>query len=180
MAHKRMFSRDIVESDAFLEMPISSQALYFHLGMEADDDGFLGNYKRLMRVIGSSEDDLNVLLAKRFILQFPSKVLVVKHWRIHNSLRKDRYTETPYREEKSTLRLKDNRAYTDDISLGLPSLATKRQPTGNIEEYSKEEKRRDFAPRPNTDSNSKELTKEEQLRRTREIKERIKEIVKKP
>src|SRR3990167_6042269 len=112
MAQRRLFSPDIVSSDAFLEMPISSQALYFHLGMSADDDGFV-NPKRIMRMIGCSDDDLKVLLVKRFVLAFESGVIVIKHWLIHNSIRKDRYHQTRYIDEKKTLFIKENKAYTN-------------------------------------------------------------------
>ena len=112
MAQRRLFSPDIVSSDAFLEMPSSTQALYFHLGMNADDDGFVSP-KRIMRAIGVSEDDLKVLLAKRFALPFESGVIVIKHWLIHNTIRKDRYKPTRYLDEKKTLQIKENGAYTD-------------------------------------------------------------------
>jgi len=102
----------IVESDAFLDMPISSQALYFHLCMNADDDGFV-NPKKIMRLIGAAVDDLNVLLTKRFALKFENGVIVIKHWLIHNSIRKDRYHETIYAEEKKLLKVKENGAYTE-------------------------------------------------------------------
>lgn len=115
-----MFSKDITTSDAFREMPTSSQALYFHLGMEADDDGFLDNYKGLMRAINASEDDLKLLIAKRFLILFPSKIIVVKHWLINNTVRKDRYSETKHLEEKRALLVKENGSYTDDFS-GLPN-----------------------------------------------------------
>lgn len=137
MAHKRMFSRDITGSDAFRDMPSSTQNLYFHLGMEADDDGFLGNYKGLMRSVGSTDDDLKILLGKRFIMQFPSGVMVVKHWLINNTVRRDRYSETRYLEEKSALFIKDNKAYTDVATNGIPignQLATQKR----IEEKRKE------------------------------------------
>lgn len=114
-----MFSKDITTSDAFREMPTSSQALYFHLGMEADDDGFLDNYKGLMRAVNATDDDLRILIAKRFLILFPSKVVVVKHWLINNTIRKDRYNETKHLEEKRALIVKENGAYTDDLS-GLP------------------------------------------------------------
>lgn len=90
-----MFSPDIVDSDAFLDMPTSSQLLYFHLGMRADDDGFV-NPKKIMRMVGANGDDLKVLLTKRFLLPFESGVVVIKHWLIHNLIRKDRYKETMY------------------------------------------------------------------------------------
>lgn len=132
MAHKRMFSKDITTSDAFREMPTSSQALYFHLGMEADDDGFLDNYKGLMRAVNATEDDLRILIAKRFLILFPSKVVVVKHWLINNTIRKDRYNETKHLEEKRALIVKENGAYTDDLS-GLPS-GNQMEPQYRIEE----------------------------------------------
>lgn len=120
MAQRRMFSPDIVESEEFLSMPISSQALYFHLGMHADDDGFVQPQK-VMRLINSTTDDLKVLLAKRFLLTFESGVVVVKHWLIHNMIRADRYHETRFKLEKSTLSVKENKAYTDKNIVGLHS-----------------------------------------------------------
>lgn len=112
MANKRMFTMKIVDSDAFLDMPMSAQCLYFHLNMRADDDGFIGNTKRIMRMIGASDDDLKLLIAKRFLLMFEDGVIVIKHWRMHNALSKNRYHETTYIEEKSMLRLKENGAYS--------------------------------------------------------------------
>lgn len=134
MAHKRMFSKDITTSDAFREMPASSQSLYFHLGMEADDDGFLDNYKGLMRSINASEDDLRVLIGKRFLILFPSKVVVVKHWRINNTIRLDRYSETKHLEEKRALIIKENGSYTEHLESGN-QVATQYR----IEENRKEE-----------------------------------------
>lgn len=107
-----MFSLQIVESDAFLDMPMTSQVLYFHLGMHADDDGFV-NPKSIMRLVGASSDDLKILIGKRFVLTFENGVIVIKHWFIHNTLRKDRYNETKYTEQKKMLRLKENGAYTE-------------------------------------------------------------------
>lgn len=103
MAQRRMFSMKIVDTDAFLEMPPSSQLLYFQLAMRADDDGFVSNPKRIMRMIGSAEDDYKILLAKRFLLAFESGVCVIKHWLIHNLVRGDRYTPTQYIKEKQML-----------------------------------------------------------------------------
>lgn len=114
MADRRMFTQKIVDSDAFLDMPLSTQCLYFHLAMRADDDGFINNHKRIQRMIGASEDDLKVLLAKRFILSFESGVIVIKHWRMHNYIQKDRYKETVYQEEKAMLTTKESGAYTLD------------------------------------------------------------------
>ena len=108
-----MFSQKIIDSDAFLDMPLSTQSLYFHLNMRADDDGFINNPKKIQRMIGASDDDLRVLMAKRFVLSFDSGVIVIKHWRMHNTLQKDRYKPTQYQEEYSTLLIKKNRSYTD-------------------------------------------------------------------
>ena len=108
-----MFSKQITNSDAFLDMPQSSQLLYFHLNMEADDDGFVGNPKRIARTIGSSEDDMKILLVKRFVLAFQNGVVVIKHWLLHNAVRKDMYRETQYLEEKKALKIKENGAYTE-------------------------------------------------------------------
>lgn len=115
MAERRMFAKTIVTSDAFLDMPLSARCLYFTLGMFADDDGFVNNPKSIMRQVGACTDDLNILLAKRFILAFESGVVVIKHWKIHNYIAKDRYKETKYIEEKSTLMLDDKGAYTECI-----------------------------------------------------------------
>ena len=129
MAERRMFTMKIVDSDAFLEMPMSTQSLYFHLNMRADDDGFVNNPKRIQRMIGASEDDLKILLAKRFILGFENGVVVIKHWRMHNLLRKDRYNPTQYIEEKATLTIKGDGAYTEKEPIEY--LATTWQPSGN-------------------------------------------------
>ena len=115
MAERRMFAKTIVLSDAFLDMPLSARCLYFTLGMLADDDGFVNSPKSIMRQAGACTDDLNLLLAKRFILAFDSGVIVIKHWRIHNYIQKDRYKESKYIEEKSTLTIDPNGAYTECI-----------------------------------------------------------------
>ena len=121
MAERRMFAKTIIDSDAFLEMPLSTQALYFHLGMRADDDGFVNSPKKIMRTVACSEDDMKLLIAKSFIIPFESGVVVIKHWKIHNYIRSDRYKETTYTEEKELLKLKDNNAYTLKEQLGIPS-----------------------------------------------------------
>lgn len=123
MANRRMFTLKIVDTDAFLDMPQSSQLLYFHLSMRADDDGFVSNPKKIMRMIGSQEDDYKVLLSKRFLIPFESGVCAIKHWRMHNLIRKDRYNETTYLEEKSKLSIKQNGSY----SIGKPNVI----PIGN-------------------------------------------------
>lgn len=108
-----MFSKQITTSDAFVDMPLSSQVLYFHLNMEADDDGFVANPNRITRIIGANNDDLKILLAKRFLLAFESGVVVIKHWLLHNAVRRDVYRETQYLDEKKTLTIKDNNVYSD-------------------------------------------------------------------
>ena len=116
MANKRMFNIKIVDSDAFLDMPLSTQCLYFHLNMRADDDGFVGNPKRIQRLIGASDDDLKLLIVKKFILTFENGVIVIKHWRIHNTLQQDRYQQTVYTDELKQLAIKDNKSYSFDKS----------------------------------------------------------------
>ena len=118
MAERRMFAKTIIDSDAFLDMPLSTQALYFHLSMRADDDGFINNPKKIQRTIGASEDDYKLLIAKNFIIPFESGIVVIKHWKIHNYIRNDRYKETVYAEEKELLEIKENGAYT----IGIPSV----------------------------------------------------------
>lgn len=111
-----MFTKKITESDAFLEMPLSSQCLYFHLNMAADDDGFVNNPKRIARLIGASEDDLKLLIAKNFVILFETGIIVIKHWKMHNYIQSDRYKSTDYVEEKAQLGLKRNKSYTLDES----------------------------------------------------------------
>ena len=127
MAERRMFAKTIIDSDAFLDMPLSTQSLYFHLSMRADDDGFINNPKKIQRMVGCGDDDLKLLMAKRFILVFDSGVIVIKHWKIHNYIRNDRYKPTLYQEEKAELAEKNSKAYTfktevieSENRLGIP------------------------------------------------------------
>jgi hypothetical protein len=106
-----MFAKTIIDSDAFLEMPQSTQLLYFHLAMRADDDGFVNKPKAIMNMIGCKDDDMKILIAKKFIIPFESGIVVIKHWRIHNYIQSDRYNETKYKVEKSMLELDENKAY---------------------------------------------------------------------
>lgn len=112
MAGRRMVNIRIIDSDNFLELPLSTQALYFHLLLRADDDGFINNPKRIQRMIGGSEDDFKLLIAKQYILTFSSGVIVIKHWRMHNCIKKDRYHETDCINEKNMLYLNENKTYT--------------------------------------------------------------------
>lgn len=112
MAERRMFAKSIVTSDAFLDMPATARCLYFTLAMFADDDGFVNSPKSIMRQVGSTTDDMNILVSKKFVIAFDSGVIVIKHWRIHNYIRGDRKHETKYLDELSTLDLEENGAYT--------------------------------------------------------------------
>ena len=150
MANKRMFAKTIIDSDAFLDMPLSTQSLYFHLSMRADDDGFVNNPKKISRMIGCGEDDLKLLIGKRFLLYFDSGVVVIKHWLIHNTLRKDRHTPTNYQDELKQLTQKENGSYRKDDNTNVLStkdvtpkndgnhLETTWQPDGNqmVTQYS--------------------------------------------
>lgn len=137
MARKRMFDIEVVDTDLFLDMPQSTQNLYFHLGMRADDDGFVSNPKKIIKLIGANEDDLKILIAKSLIIPFESGIIVIRHWKLNNYLRKDRYIETIYKKEKNMLNEDENGVY----SLGIPNdnqMLTNGQPS--IEENSKEKK----------------------------------------
>ena len=118
MAEKRMFSKKIIDTDWFMDMPASTQNLYFHLSMRADDDGFVSSPKRIIKLIGATDDDYKILIAKKFIIPFDSGVCVITDWRINNYLRSDRYIETVYKEEKATLIENENGKY----ELGIPTV----------------------------------------------------------
>lgn len=111
MAQKRMFANAIIDNDTFLDMPLSTQALYFHLGMKADDDGFIGSPKKIVRSVNCTEDDLKLLIAKKFVICFDSGIIVITHWNMHNTIQKDRYNKTIYQDEFSRLSLK-NKTYS--------------------------------------------------------------------
>ena len=106
-----MFAKTIVLSDAFLDMPLSARCLYFTLGMLADDDGFVNAPRSVMRQCGASDDDMKLLITKKFVLIFDSGVIVIKHWRINNYLQRDRYRETKYVEEKEQLTIDEKGGY---------------------------------------------------------------------
>lgn len=120
MAERRMFAKTIVTSDAFLDMPATTRSLYMLLCVLADDDGFVNAPRSIMRQSGATDDDMKLLIAKRFVLTFQSGVVVIKHWRIHNLIQKDRYKETKYLEEKAMLALDENNAYTEANSTVYP------------------------------------------------------------
>ena len=111
MAERRMFAKTIIDSDAFLDMPTSARLLYYDLSMRADDDGFINSPKKIIRMTGASDDDLKVLIAKKFVIPFENGIVVIKHWLIHNYIRKDTYNETQYKEQKAMLTLDENKSY---------------------------------------------------------------------
>ena len=121
MADKRMFSLKIVDSDLFLDMPLSSQCLYFHLSMRADDDGFVDNPKKIIKIIGANEDDLKILITKGFVIVFERGIIVITHWKINNYIRNDRRKETMYITEKQSLTQTENGAYIKLENLGIPN-----------------------------------------------------------
>lgn len=138
MADRRMFHKNVVESDAFLDMPTSAQALYFHIGMYADDDGFVNGPRRIARLIGASNEDLQLLIDNRFLLAFANGVVVIKHWSMANSLKNDRAKMPQYPELAAGIYIKENRSYTDHPVEGAVSLLehklqymeSKRNPNG--------------------------------------------------
>ena len=111
MAERRMFAKTIIDSDAFIDMPVTARLLYYDLSMRADDDGFVNSPKKIMRMIGASQDDLSILILRKFIIPFDNGIVVIKHWRIHNYIRKDTYNKTPYTDEMAMLELDENKAY---------------------------------------------------------------------
>ena len=115
MAQKRMFSKKITDSDKFLDLPLSAQALYFHLNMHGDDDGFVDNTKTIKRMLGASDGDLRLLMDQNFIIPFESGVVVIKDWRIHNYIPKDRYKQTIYLDDFKRLTTAENGSYTECI-----------------------------------------------------------------
>lgn len=130
MAERRCFSMKIVDSDAFMEMPLSTQCFYFHLGMRADDDGFVNNPRRIARLVGASDDDFKLLIAKRFLLLLDGGVVVIKHWRMHNTLKNDRLKMPQYPELAAKIYVKGNKSYTDVPEEGSPSLLDLKKQSG--------------------------------------------------
>lgn len=108
MANRRMFSLDVIDTDKFMEMPLTAQALYFHLGMRADDDGFISSPRNIMKLVECKKDDMNVLIARGFVIPFESGIMVIRHWKQHNYIPIDRYKKTQYVEENNRLSLVSN------------------------------------------------------------------------
>ena len=155
MANRRMFSKTIIDSDDFLDMPVSARLLYYDLGMRADDDGFV-NPKRVMRITGVAGDDLKILLSKKYVLNFENKVLVIRDWKINNWIRAERHTPTIYQEYLKKLKTSDVKRYVltsgdDDVrqvvrqkgrqgvtpSIGKVSINKKQSKIAEIEKFSK-------------------------------------------
>lgn len=131
MAAKRMFSIDVIDTDRFLDMPVTTQALYFHLGMRADDDGFVSSPKKIIKIVNCTNDDMRILISKGYVISFESGVIVITDWKANNSIRGDRYKPTTCRDEKELLEVR-NDSYVIK-SIGIPSdnqLDTDCIPTG--------------------------------------------------
>ena len=152
MADKRMFSLKIVDSDLFLEMPLSSQCLYFHLSMRADDDGFVNNPKKIIKIIGANEDDLKILIAKGFVIVFEKGIIVITHWKINNFIRKDRYKPTLYENEVQSLSQTKNGMYIKEVGCHLVAeRLTSGQPSidkGRLDKVSIDKGREESTPPP--------------------------------
>lgn len=144
MAEKRMFTTKVSDSDAFIEMPAAAQALYFHLNQGADDDGFNNQVQMAMWKAHASVDDLKILMAKNYIIRFESGVIVIKHWRMHNTIRNDRYTPTNFQEELAMLGIKDNKSYT----LNGCQMVAKWLPQNRLEKIREEENSIDIDIKP--------------------------------
>lgn len=125
MAERRMFAKSTIDSDAFLDMPMSARLLYYDLGMRADDEGFVSSPKKISKMIGASDDDLRILVTKQFILPFESGVVVIKHWKVNNYIRSDRFTPTQFQEEKKFIAIAENGTYIKEEkvmdTIGIPN-----------------------------------------------------------
>ena len=156
MAERRMFAKAIIDSDIFLDMPLSTQALYFHLAMRADDEGFVNNPKKIQKMIGASDDDVRILIMKRYILTFESGIIVIKHWKIHNYIQNDRFKPTSYVEEKATLTLDEKKSYVEipnnvsildtQVSIGKDSIELEKESIDKSKEDMCDAKQVDTTP----------------------------------
>ena len=178
MAERRTFSKKIVDSDAFLDMPLSAQALYFHLCLNADDDGFVGNPKRIRTMIGASVKDYELLSKKDFVLTFPSGVAVIKHWLIHNTLKQDRRQRTTFVEEASTLIIDGTKAYVDKEK-GANLETFWKESGNNLETFWKESGNNleTFWKLFGNFLETKKKTKEKERKETKESNRKIKENI---
>ena len=180
MARKRMFSLLVVDTDEFLDMPSSTQSLYYHLGMRADDDGFVSSPKKIVKLVNCSNDDLKLLIAKGFIIPFDSGIIAIRHWKLNNDLKKDRYTPTIYLNEKSTLRVNKNKVYSIDGN----NLETKRIQNGNkldtqysIDKNSKDKNSKDKNSKEYIVQNQEENQEEKQVKKEKKPKETHNSII---
>ena len=178
MAERRMFAKTIIDSDAFIDMPLSTQALYFHLSMRADDDGFINNPKKIQRMIGCGDDDLKLLVAKNFIIPFESGIVVIKHWKIHNYIRNDRYKPTIYQEEKSILAEKENKSYTLGLPPGIPTDIPTVDPGKDRIELGKVSIEKDKKEKKESKKDSNYVTIINELVTDEDIKEALYEFIK--
>ena len=173
MAEKRMFSNRVIDTDEFLEMPATAQMLYFHLSMNADDDGFVGKPKTIMRMCRASQDDLTVLLGKQFVISFDTGVIVIRHWKIHNYIRKDMYHPTIYEKEKEMLSLDKSDAYSlehhQDESVTSPSQVRNESVTSPLRV--RDESVTSPSQVRNVDKNSIEKVREDKVREDKKRKE---------
>lgn len=172
MAEKRMFAKTIIDSDLFLDMPMSTQLLYFHLAMRADDDGFVNSPKKIQRMVGCNDDDIRILISKQFLIPFESGVVVIKHWKIHNYIRKDTYNETRYIEEKKQLSIDEDKTYIFKSEIEcIPAVnvpSTERTPTVDTDKNRldkiSEEKKSNMSDKSDNDSVSvKRKSKKSQI-----------------
>lgn len=151
MGNHRMFSNTLTDSDSFLEMPLSTQALYFHLGMKTDDEGFVGNPKKTIRSVNCTEDDFQPLVTKGYVICFESGVVVITHWHIHNKIRKDRFKDTIYQDEKKHLTLSESGVYSlkaeyvNQVSTSCQPSVNQTETQGKQNNQSKKEKEDNFS-----------------------------------
>lgn len=150
MAQRRMFNKAITNNDNFLEMPSSTQNLYVHLSMNADDDGFVDNWKSIMRMTGNKDDDMKILIAKQYVIPFESGVIVIKHWRLNNYLQKDRYTQTIYQQEIQQLNLDEHNGYILDTSC-IHSIDKLSLEENSLDKISKDENRLEIVNSPDNE-----------------------------
>ena len=174
MARKRMFSLLVVDTDEFLDMPSSTQSLYYHLGMRADDDGFVASPKKIAKLVNCSNDDLKLLIAKGFIIPFDSGIIAIRHWKLNNDLKKDRYTPTIYLNEKSTLKVNKNKVYSIDGN----NLDTKWIQNGNkldtqysIDKYSIDKNSKEYIVQKQ-EENQEQIQEQKQVKKEKVKKEK--------
>ncbi len=136
MARRRMFSREITESDAFNDIPLTSQALYFHFGMVADDRGYVNNPKKIIRAIGATAKDLEYLITYKFVLQRPNGLILIKGWRINNTIQPTRIVETKFVDDLINLYLDENNSYTEkETSTSCQQIVSSLSPQYRLDKY---------------------------------------------